>query len=178
MSFVERHGLWTPEQFAAAREVERRVEAEGLEVVRFSCADVHGVLRGKTLVAAGAAKAMQGGVALTSTMLLKDTSHRTAFPVFSAGGGFGLKELQGAADLVMIADPSTFRVLPWARKTGWLLCDLYFGDGRPFPFSTRALLGGVVERLAARGRHEAIGGDGPPGQAGVIDIGMYLYLGI
>ncbi len=151
MSFVERHGLWTPEQFAAAREVERRVEAEGLEVVRFSCADVHGVLRGKTLVAAGAAKAMQGGVALTSTMLLKDTSHRTAFPVFSAGGGFGLKELQGAADLVMIADPSTFRVLPWARKTGWLLCDLYFGDGRPFPFSTRALLGGVVERLAARG---------------------------
>ncbi len=151
MTFVEKHNLWTPAQHDAAREVARRVEAEDLEVVRFSCADAHGILRGKTLVAAGAPKAMQSGVALTSTMLLKDTSHRTAFPVFTAGGGFGMKELQGAADLVMIADPTTFHVLPWARKTGWALCDLYFPDGRPFPFSTRHLYRGIVEKLAGRG---------------------------
>ena len=157
MRFVEAHGLWSREQTEAAREVERRVANEDIEVIRFSCADVHGVTRGKTLVAASALNAMRGGVALTSTMLLKDTSHRTAFPVFSAGGGFGMKELQGAADLIMVADPTTFHVLPWARKTGWLLCDVYFRDGRPFPFSTRALMKSAVELLAAR-EYEFIAG--------------------
>ena len=40
----------------------------------------------------------------------------------------------------MLPDPSTFRVLPWARKTGWLLADVYLADGRPVPFATRAHL--------------------------------------
>ena len=157
MTFVEAHGLWTREQKDASLEVGRRVANEDIEVIRFSCADVHGVLRGKTMVAASARGAMQGGVALTSTMLLKDTSHRTAFPVFSAGGGFGMKELQGAADLVMVADPTSFHVLPWARKTGWMLCDVYFRDGRPFPFSTRSLMATAVERLKSR-EYEFIAG--------------------
>ena len=38
-------------------------------------------------------------------MLAKDTSHRTVFPVFTAGGGFGMKEMEGAADVLMVADP-------------------------------------------------------------------------
>jgi glutamine synthetase len=32
---------------------------------------------------------------------------------------------------IQVADPTTFRVLPWAPTTGWLLCDVYFNDGRP-----------------------------------------------
>ena len=43
----------------------------------------------------------------------------------------------GAADILMIPDPSTFRTLPWAPDTGWFLCDLKFPDGRAVPFSTR-----------------------------------------
>ena len=38
-------------------------------------------------------------------MLAKDTSHKTVFPVFTAGGGFGMKEMEGAADVLMVADP-------------------------------------------------------------------------
>lgn len=151
MSFVEKHGLWTAAQRDAARDVARRIETEGLELVRFSCADPHGILRGKTLIAAGAAKAMENGVALTSTMLLKDTSHRSVYPVFSAGGGLGLAEMQGAADIQMVADPTTFHVLPWAPGTGWVLCDLHFSDGRPVPLSTRALYRRAVDDLSARG---------------------------
>ena len=84
-------------------------------------------------------------------MLAKDTSHRTVFPVFTAGGGFGMREMEGAADVLMVADPTTFRVLPWAPTTGWLLCDLYFTDGRPVPFATRHLYRNVLEHLAQRG---------------------------
>ena len=112
MSFVERHGLWDDEQFLSAKTVEREIEDRKLDLVRFSFVDQHGVLRGKTVVASEAAKLMRSGVSMTTTLLCKDTSHRTVFPVFTPGGGFAMPEMQGGADFLMIADPATFRVLP------------------------------------------------------------------
>ena len=64
-SFVERHGLWSDTQAKTAAQIERIVKKEKLEVVRFSFADQHGVLRGKTLVAAEVAGAMCAGVTMT-----------------------------------------------------------------------------------------------------------------
>lgn len=151
MTFVAEHNLWSDDQRRAAREVARRIEADGLEVVRFSFPDQHGVLRGKTLVAAEALRVLESGVSVTTTLLAKDTSHRTVFPVFTRGGGFGMAEMQGGGDLLMIPDPSTFRVLPWAEGTGWLLCDLHFGDGAPAPFATRNLYRRTLASLAERG---------------------------
>src|SRR5262245_6430744 len=89
-SFVERYGLWSDEQASAAASAEKTIREQGIDVVRFSFADQHGVLRGKALVAAQAAAAMRNGVTMTTTLLAKDTSHRTVFPVFTAGGGFGM----------------------------------------------------------------------------------------
>jgi glutamine synthetase len=34
---------------------------------------------------------------------------------------------------------------------GWLLCDLYFPDGRPIPFETRGLYKLALQKLAQRG---------------------------
>jgi glutamine synthetase len=42
-------------------------------------------------------------------------------------------------------------VLPWADKTGWLLCDIAFTNGKPVPFSTRALLRAALDRLSDAG---------------------------
>jgi glutamine synthetase len=147
LCFVERHNLWSEEQFRLATSVEKEIEDRKLELVRFSFPDQHGVLRGKTVVAAEAAKLMRSGVSMTTTLLAKDTSHRTVFPVFTPGGGFAMPEMQGAADFLMIADPSTFRVLPWAPNTGWVLCDIYFPNGKPVPFSTRQLCRDQLARL-------------------------------
>jgi len=66
---------------------------------------------------------------------------RTAFPIFAPGE-------DGAGDMVMVADPTMFRVLPWAPHSGWILCDLYRTDGTPHPFSTRALMRRMLDRLA------------------------------
>src|SRR5436190_21083449 len=150
-SFVERHGLWSDQQFEAAAQAEKRIESERLEVVRLSFPDQHGILRGKQIMAADAARVMRNGCTITTTLLAKDTSHRSVFPVFTAGGGFGMPQMQGGADFLMIADPTTFRVLPWAPKTGWMLCDIYFPDGRPVPFSTRHLYAQVLRRLGDAG---------------------------
>jgi glutamine synthetase len=126
----------------------KEIEARDLKAVRFSFADQHGILRGKTLAAAEVRSALERGVTVTSTLLLKDTSHRTVFPAFTPGGGVGVPELQGAADVLMMADASTFRVLPWAPDTGWVLCDLRLQDGRPLPFDSRAVLRKALDKLA------------------------------
>jgi glutamine synthetase len=150
-SFVERHGLWTGEQTRQAKDVARAIKQQKLELIRFSFADQHGVLRGKTLVAADAQGAMTSGVTMTTTLLAKDTAHKTAWPVFTPGGGFDMAEMQGGSDFVMVADPATFRVLPWSPQTGWMLCDIYFTNGKPVPFSTRLILRQALDRLSAAG---------------------------
>jgi glutamine synthetase len=151
VSFVARHALWSDEQKEAAARLRRTVEDQKLETIRLSFADQHGILRGKTLVAAEALASLENGCSITTTMLAKDTSHRTVFPVFTSGGGFGMKEMEGAADVLMVADPTTFRVLPWSPTAGWLLCDVYFTDGRPIPFSTRHVFRRVLDQLDKRG---------------------------
>src|SRR5258708_36338034 len=109
MHLAEKAGLWTDERKAAVREVERRIQAGELTVVRLSFADQHGILRGKTLVAGEIASAMEAGVGFSATMLLKDTAHRTVFPVWGPGGAFGAKEWEGAAGGLVLADPGAFR---------------------------------------------------------------------
>ena len=157
MTFVARHALWSDEQKDAAARMRRIVEDKNLEVIRLAFPDQHGILRGKTIIAAEAIASLESGCSITTTMLAKDTSHRTVFPVFTSGGGFGMKEMEGAADVLMVADPTTFRVLPWAPTTGWVLCDLYFQDGRPVPFATRGLYRKVLDELGRRG-HDFVAG--------------------
>jgi glutamine synthetase len=143
--FVTRHGLWSEAQHQAAADVVRAIGSLG--VVRFAFADPHGVLRGKTLVAGEAARILRSGCGITRTTLLKDLSGRTAFPVFSAGGGDGVI---GTGDMMMIPDPTTFRVLPWAPHTGWLLCDLTTMDGAPLAISSRQVMRTALAQLAER----------------------------
>lgn len=151
MSFVETHGLWSDAQHAACTELLERLKRRDVQVVRFSFPDQHGLLRGKTLVVDEAIRVLKSGVTLTTTLFAKDTSHRTVFPVYSAGGGFDMPEMQGAADTLLVADPETFRVLPWAPHTGWVLCDVYFSGGKPVPFATRHLFRRALSQLANHG---------------------------
>jgi len=148
---VAEHHLWTDEQYAAAEQLRRTVDELGVRLVRVSFADQHGILRGKTLTRDSFEHALRDGHRMASTLLLKDTSHRTVYPVFNEGGGLGRPELSGVADVVAVPDPTTFRTLPWTADTGWVLCDLYYPDGRPVPLSSRRVLADTVARLAERG---------------------------
>ncbi len=155
--FVERHELWSDAQFAAALQVQRVVDTHGIDLIRVSFPDQHGILRGKTLTTPAFESALESGCSAPSTLVLKDTSHRTAYPVFTPHSVTGVPQLTGVADLVLVPDPTTFRVLPWAPRTGWVLCDIYFPDGTPVPFSTRELYRRVLADLAARGYDHIVG---------------------
>lgn len=148
---LARAGLYGDAALDAARALIARVRAEGLETIRLVFADQHGLLRGKALVAEALPGAFRDGVAMTSTLLLKDTSHRTVFPVWRADAGFGPGVLTGAGDVVMVPDPASFRVLPWAPHSAWLLCDLRGPDLGEMPLCTRSRLRAAEAALADRG---------------------------
>ena len=51
---------------------------------------------------------------------------------------------------LMVPDPATFRILPWAPETGWFLCDRKLQDGRPAPYCTRSAAEGRAAEVALR----------------------------
>jgi glutamine synthetase len=145
--FAHRFGLLTEEREKKITELAERVK--GLNTIRLSFADQHGILRGKTIMADDLVSALHNGVTMTTTLLVKDTAHKTVYPVWSDGNGGNW--MTGGGDFVMLPDPDTFRFLPWAPGTGWLLCDLYFTDGTPVPVSTRQVLKDQLSGLADAG---------------------------
>jgi glutamine synthetase len=149
--FVQREGCWGDDEHAAHAQLRRVVDEAGIELFRVCFTDQHGVLRGKTLTRDAFASALRDGVTAPSSLLLKDTSGRSAYPVFSAGGGIDVPGMGGAGDVVLVPDPHTFRPLPWAPRTASILCDLSFPGGGPVPLSTREICRRALRALADRG---------------------------
>jgi glutamine synthetase len=151
MGFIEKFGLWTDEQKEAADAVLTRLRDEGLQSVRVSFVDQHGLLRGKTIPASGLPAVFRGGLNCVSTLLSKDTSGTTVFSAFNDDGGLGVAEMAGAADVVMVPDPTTFHLLPWVGGTGRVLCDLRFVSGEPVPLCSRSVFRSALDRAAVAG---------------------------
>ena len=148
-SLAERCGLHDAARAAACDALRARVREADVRQVRVAWGDLHGWLRGKTLMPHALDAALMDGVGLVGTLLLKDTSDRTAFKVFEPGGapdGFG-----GAANLWLLPDPASFTLLPWAPGTAWVLGQPWFADGTPVLQDPRRVLQRAVARLADAG---------------------------
>ncbi len=150
-SFAERCGIHDDARQQALQQATRKIESTGLELVRFAWCDLHGILRGKTLVAAAAERAMCEGVGMVSTLMLKDTSDRTAFQVFEPGGMADLPGFGFANNLLLLADPASLQQLPWTPSTGWVRAQPWFQDGTPVELDTRRVLQRALARLDAAG---------------------------
>src|SRR5204862_1462798 len=108
MSFAEACGVADAARADACEQVLRRLGGEGIERVRIGWCDTHGILRGKTLTAAALPRALESGIGLVSTILLKDTSDRTAYRVFEPGATDALPGFGFANNLVLLPDPASF----------------------------------------------------------------------
>jgi glutamine synthetase len=149
--FVGRHGLASPEREALVQEVAASIRSAGLRTVRLAVVDQHGVPRGKMLSPQAAIAAMSDGLDFSGAIYSLDTGNQVFVPAFAAGGGFGIEEFTGFPDVMLVPDPATFRVLPWADRTGWMLCDVYFGNGQPMPLDGRGLLRRMLASLGEAG---------------------------
>ena len=148
--FIERHGLWTDEQAAWVEEVRRRIEADGVRLVRLVWADTHGHARAKLVSVPVFLTALADGYAINVATFTLDASGGRVFSSFVRGGGMDLEEMTGSPNLTIVPDPTSFRILPWAPEIGWVLCNEYFTDGTPFHFSGRQILQKQAGRLAEK----------------------------
>src|SRR5580658_2916626 len=147
-TFIEQHGLWTENERRQAEELKRRVVSDKLRYVRLAWGDTHGYSRAKTLTVPAFVSALTAGYNIGVATTTLDSAGARVFASFTRGGGMGLDEMTGSPNLTVVADPKTFRTLPWAPGVGWILCDEYFNDGTPFHFSPRQLLKKALQKLA------------------------------
>jgi glutamine synthetase len=154
---LARMGCLDADAIEAADSLLARVADSEIETIRVVFPDQHGLLRGKTIVASALRSALRSGLTAPSTLLLKDTAHRTVFPVWSEDPGVSAGPMQGANDILIVPDATTFRPLPWAPHSAWLLADVRFRDGTPIPFASRSVLQRAVGALGAEGLRATMG---------------------
>ena len=142
-------GVVAPRDDAVERMMDL-IDDRSVELVRFAWCDLHGVTRCKALTASATRRALRDGVGMVSTLMLKDTSDRTAYRVFEPGGTAGLDGFEHAGNLSLVADPESFRVLPWAPTTGWVRGQLR-RDGEVVELDTRGVLQRALARLKQAG---------------------------
>lgn len=156
-SFVDRHGLWSAAQHDRAAALAHRLAEGDLHLVRLAWTDTHGHTRAKAVTPAALIAALADGYNINVATWTLDAAGGRVFASFTSGGGMGLPEMTGSPNLVAVPDPATFRTLPWAPGVGWILCDPYFRDGRPFHFAARHLLRRQVQALQDRGMRAIVG---------------------
>src|SRR3984893_3751200 len=163
--FIKRHGLWTAEQEKQAAELVNRIEKEGIRNIRIGWGDQHGIVRGKTVTAEEFKSSLRNGKDFQLLPAIVDTTNHPIVPPFGAENALNIPELVGLGDGVLVPDPSTFRMLPWVKDTGWCLSDAYFSSGKPCVLSTRQVLRDQLNRLGQEGY----------GMSGRLVFGCFLF---
>ena len=156
-AFIEKYGLLTDDERRQADEIKRRVEKDDLHLVRIAWADPYGASRAKALTTRAFLSALTSGFTTTVATSTLDSAGTRTFSSFTRGGGMELPEMTGSPNIMLVPDPATFRVLPWAPGVGWVLCNEYFTSGAPFHFSPRQLLRRQIEGLQGKGLELIVG---------------------
>lgn len=151
------HPYWTEQQKEAAVRVKQMVEENNLQLIRIAWADQHGISRAKTIMANNFDSILKNGMDFNTGPLFFDTANVGVFNPFEWGGGIGLEEMTGCPNYVLIPDPLTFRILPWAQNTGWILCDAYLKNGQPLMFDTRQICKQALTALRKQGYDMKVG---------------------
>jgi glutamine synthetase len=125
-------------------EVVARIAGDEVEFVRFEQTDLHGISRSKTIPARHAAAFAADGLNFLLGQLGFDAQGGVA-------PGSGYLEERGFPDAVLLPDPDTYAVLPWAGRTARLLCNPHFYDGQPALASPRLAMRRACDALAEEG---------------------------
>src|SRR6266540_5830221 len=123
-----------------ARDVVKQADEAGLRLVRFLWCGNDGTVRGKASAIRGLEGRLESGIGLTVAMQAMN----------------GLDQLQPVegmgpvGELRLVPDLETYRVLPYAPRTGAMLADHVTLDGDPALQCPRAFLKRLEARLSER----------------------------
>jgi len=124
-----------------AADVVRKAEESRLALVRFLWCGNDGTIRAKASGVHGLETRLQTGIGVTVAMQAMNALDQLQ-PV-EAMGPVGETRLVPALD--------SFRVLPYAPRSGAVVCDQLQLDGRPAPVCQRSFLKRMIARLAEHG---------------------------
>jgi len=124
-----------------AHEIARQADEAGLRLVRFLWCGNDGTVRAKASAIPGLEGRIASGIGLTVAMQ-------------AMNGLDQLQPVQGmgpVGEIRLVPDPETFRVLPYAPRTGGMLVDHVTLDGEPAPQCPRSFLKRTTALLGERG---------------------------
>ena len=118
-----------------SKDVLEQTRADGVHFISLQFTDILGTIKSITIPVGRLEDALERGV------------------------WFDGSSIQGFAriyesDMVLMPDPSTYRVLPWSapeRRRARIICDLFRPDGSPFDGDPRTVLRRVLERAHKQG---------------------------
>jgi glutamine synthetase len=121
-------------------DVVRQADEADVRLVRFLWCGNDGTIRAKSSSVNGLEARMRSGIGLTVAMQAMNALDRLQ-PIDGLGP---------VGEIRLVPDPETFRVLPYAPRTGAMLVDHVQLDGSPAPVDQRGFLKRMDERLRER----------------------------
>ncbi|KAF7703674.1 lengsin [Silurus meridionalis] len=125
-------------------DIKQQINCENIGFVRFEATDLHGVSRSKTVPASLFHEKALYGVPMPRSYLELTLSPKENEVDHPISAGFN-------ADILLIPDLSTFRVLPWAEQTARIICDPCTIMGIPLRTSPRLIAKTMLGQLQAAG---------------------------
>lgn len=120
------------------RHILQKIDAHGVELIRFLWVDHNGIVRGKAVTRRFLESRMESGIGLA-----KSRQAASLMDVGQPVPGF-----DAVGEVRLVPDPDTFIVLPHAPGSAAMLCDLVQLDGTPWEACPRTFL---KSALAAAG---------------------------
>jgi glutamine synthetase len=127
--------------YFSAMDIARTAREHDLKLVRFLWCGNDGTVRGKATALPGLEARLHSGIGVTLAMEAMNSLDQLQ-PVEGMGP---------VGELRIVPDPATFRILPYAPRTGAVLTDQLGLDGNPAPVCQRSFLKRMEAALDARG---------------------------
>lgn len=116
-------------------------QTRDLQLVRFLYCDLGGVIRGKSTHVNHLKSRIGSGIGLVKGMI-----SMTSLDFLAPNATFG-----PVGEVRLIPDPNTFVRLPYAPRSGQMVCDLLEVNGEPWAYDPRSFLKRVIARGADAG---------------------------
>lgn len=123
-------------------DVKKLISEKGIEMIKVEYVDIFGVNRAKLIPSEMIDEAVDGGIAFASAILLTGLDNNVA--------DYKGKLDYTYDDMKIVADPSTFIILPYMENTALMLGDIYY-HGKPMDLSPRWFLKNVISKYLKLG---------------------------
>lgn len=126
--------IMTGQEKLTFEDVKQLIKDNEIEMIRLEYTDILGINRGKLMPAEMIDEALEKGISFASVSLCMDFNNDIVQSKYFS---------ETSDDMKVIADPSTFVILPNCNKTALIIGDLYY-NGKPMNQSPRAFLKKMV----------------------------------